>query len=163
MKKIVLAMAIALLSVSGALAQDEKKQEGNAPSKAEMIEHRTDAMVKRYGLDADQRAKLIELNTKYADMLSAFPRGKGRHGGQRPQGMRPDRNAKADIAAKDSLKKDRGPHERGRKGDFEKMRKMTDAYNTELKTIFTEKQFESYEADWAKMRERGHKPGDKRD
>ena len=39
-----------------------------------MIQHRTERMAQRYSLTDEQKAKLTELNTKYADLM-ARPRG----------------------------------------------------------------------------------------
>ena len=156
MKKIVLAMAVAFLATTGVMAQDENKPERKQPTKSEMVQHRTESMAKRYGLDEQQTAKLQELNNKYADMVAVPHRGgKGRFS----RGMRPvDRNG---LQPKDSLQghqkhegmgreKHRFDGQRG--GQREKMRKMMDEYNAELKNILTDEQFKAYEADRQKMR-----------
>jgi hypothetical protein len=156
MKKIVLAMAVAFLATTGVMAQDENKPERKQPTKSEMVQHRTESMAKRYGLDEQQTAKLQELNNKYADMVAVPHRGGN---GRFSRGMRPvDRNG---LQPKDSLQGEqkrgglgRGQHrfDGPRGGQREKMRKMMDEYNAELKNILTDEQFKAYEADRQKMR-----------
>lgn len=150
MKKFIVAMTIALLSATGAVAQDEKSSERKQPTKSEMIQHRTDRMAERYSLTNEQKAKVLELNTKYADMM-ARPRGER---GRNPQGMKPkvrERIEKDSVLNKDKHKDSRREL---RKGDFEKMREKMDAYNSELKSILTEEQFSAYENDRKKMMHR---------
>ena len=62
-------MMAAVLMSATAFAQDEKQCNCNCkckdkkPDKTEMVKHRTDRMVKEYGLDEAQAQKLLELNT----------------------------------------------------------------------------------------------------
>ena len=54
-----------------------------------MIKHRTERTVKEYNLNDKQAKQLLDLNTKYADMMKPMHRhgGPGHHGmrGQRPE------------------------------------------------------------------------------
>jgi hypothetical protein len=69
MKKMVLAL-VAVISMSTAvMAQNEEKKVFRSIDKKEMIQHHTDAMVKRYQLSEKQAKLLLELNKKYADKL----------------------------------------------------------------------------------------------
>lgn len=165
MKKIVLAMAAAFLMTAGAMAQDSER--GGRPerrqwSQTEMIQHRTDAMVQKYGLSEEQAAKLLTVNTKFAEKL---PRGFNGNGLRRP-GMRPGRGPQDRV---DSLRPNRRPEMRmpndsaqqarprrdGRpRVDFEQMRKSMEEYNAELKGIMTSEQYESYLSDQKQMMQR---------
>ncbi len=147
MKKIVMAMAMLLASMSG-MAQDadqgKNRPERKKFSQAEMIQHRTDQTVKRYGLDENQAKQLQELNTKYASVMGG-PRGER---GFRPQGQRPEK------AERDSVKRQRPSRE-----DMEKRRAEMDAYRAELQKIMTAEQFKSYQADVERMMKNGrHRP-----
>ena len=66
MKKMMMTMIAAVLMSSAAFAQEEKKCECKCkqPDKTEMVKHRTDRVVKKYGLNDQQAASLLELNTK---------------------------------------------------------------------------------------------------
>ena len=63
MKKIVLAMATAIMMATSVMAQDaEQKGERRQFNPEEMIQKRTDETVKKYGLDKDQAAKLLDID-----------------------------------------------------------------------------------------------------
>ena len=156
MKKILFAiMAVLTISIS-AVAQEQK--EGNRPERpqmnpTEMAQRRTDAMVKKYGLNDEQAKKLLELNTKYADKIG--PR-KGMQRARRPEGAAPDTTKKA------------MPQRMERKGGRgqmpEEMRKEMEAYNTALKAILTEEQYKAYQEDMKKRPQHpnGGRGGDQR-
>ena len=61
-------LAAMLLVANAAMAQDTKVNK-QMPSKADMAKHRTEMMAKKYNLDDNQKAKLLELNTKYANQF----------------------------------------------------------------------------------------------
>ena len=66
-------MIAAVLMSSVAFAQEEKKCECKnckQPDKTEMVKHRTDRVVKKYGLNDQQAASLLELNTKWTAWTS---------------------------------------------------------------------------------------------
>ena len=76
MKKMMMTMIAAVLMSSAAFAQEEKKCECKnckKPDKTEMVKHRTDKFAKKYGLNDQQAASLLELNTKYADKFGGPP------------------------------------------------------------------------------------------
>ena len=65
MKQMIIAIAVAVIFSSAAMAQNQEK----GIKKEEMVKHRTEKMVKDYDLNDKQAAKLLELNTKYADKM----------------------------------------------------------------------------------------------
>lgn len=153
MKKMVLAIAVALLTTTSVMAQDGNRSDDKRPDKAEMVQKRTEHMAKRYDLTAEQTAKLQELNNKYAEMM-AFPRRTPRgHQGMHPRKARPE--------MKDSLKQKPNREPRGQRGDFEKMGKAMAEYDEELKSIMTAEQYAKYEADREKMRKEHGKAKDR--
>ena len=85
MKRIVLIMTAAVLMGTTAMAQGNNGQRPQF-DRTEMIKQRTDAMVEKYKLDADQAKKLLELNTKNAETMGPGM-GMGRMGGGRRGGM----------------------------------------------------------------------------
>ncbi|WP_044109914.1 DUF4890 domain-containing protein [Xylanibacter brevis] len=139
MKKIVLAL-VAMMTISmSAVAQDSTrvKQNRRQFNPTEMINQRTKKMAESYGLNEEQTAKLKELNTKYAKNMRG-ERGMrgGRHGGMQRNGGQQMRQHLSQ-ANRDSIR--------------QAMRKNQEAYETELKTILTEKQFKAYTEDMKKM------------
>ncbi len=150
MKKIVLAMAAALMMTASAMAQDNQNDERKRPTQEQMIQHRTDDMVKRYSLNEEQAAKLLELNKKYTQMM---PR---RHGA-RPG--RPD--GKQAQQAPEEMKMPAAQDKGNRKARFEEMRKRMEEYDAQLQTILTPEQYKSYKADREKMRQRGPRGGNR--
>ena len=142
MKRMILAVAAAMLIGTAAMAQDTKQ-----PDEA-MLQKRTEFVAKKYGLDEEQTQKLAELNKKYADVLSPpFGRRPPRRGGRPMAGARQDSTAKIQLAPGD------GPNEnqRHRPADmrerFAERRAKLEAYQKELQGIMTEEQFNKYKAD----------------
>ena len=147
MKKIIVAM-IALFALSSAtFAQTEDSRSASRPSKEEMIKERTERTVKRYGLNDTQAKQLLELNTKYAGKM-AGPFG-GRRMGQRPGGRQ-----RPEGAPNDSAIQRRRPSREEMKARFAEMKANREAYEKELKGIFTTEQYTKYQEDAAKMKER---------
>lgn len=146
MKQIIMTLAVVLFVGSTALAQEK-----NDNRKQEMIKHRTERTVKDYNLNDKQAKKLLDLNTKYADMMRPMHRhgGPGRHSmnGQRPE---PPKDMKGEMPE---------PPKGDMKGMREKMEKDMKAYDEELQKIMTPEQYKNYKADMEKRRmERPHGP-----
>lgn len=152
MKKLMIALAATLMMSASAMAQDDKNAERKQFTKEQMVQKRTEGMVKKYELNEEQAAKLQELNAKYADMRFMSPRG------NRPGRMhRGDRDFRP-AAAPDSLRGKGGRPEHN-KADFQDMRKKMEEYDAQLKAIMTEEQYATYKADREKMMQRGPRPG----
>ena len=135
-------LAVVLFVGSTALAQEK-----NDNRKQEMIKHRTERTVKAYGLNDKQAKELLDLNTKYADMMRPMHRhgGPGRHSmnGQRPE---PPKDMKGEMPE---------PPKGDMKGMREKMEKDMKAYDEELQKIMTPEQYKNYKADMEKRRMEG--------
>ncbi|MBR6866965.1 MAG: DUF4890 domain-containing protein [Prevotella sp.] len=149
MKKMILAF-VALISMTAAQAQDDnngKRPERPQMDRTEMVKHRTDDTVKKYGLDSNQAAKLLELNTKYADKMGrGFGGRPGSFGGQR--GQRPQRPEMTEEMKQQM--------EAQRKEQAEAMKQ----YDAELQTILTPEQYKTYKEDQEKrMKEGGRRGG----
>lgn len=154
---------VAMLTISSTvMAQDEQgKREGGhrQMDKTEMVKHRTDAMVQKYGLNTDQAKQLLDLNTEYADKIRAARFGggpRGQHHGAHHQGIR---GKKPEM--KDSVNKPERPQfdEEKMKTLREQSRQAMQEYETKLQSIMTAEQFEAYKADMAKERkERPNRP-----
>ena len=157
MKKILMAIAAAVMMSSNMLAQDEKTEVGKEQRKVdmtEMVQKRTDETVKRYGLSEEQAAQLLKLNTKYAGKMGPGrrgPRPEGRKGreaqGMKQQGQMPDVQKNDTLAKKDSRQMMRP--------NREQMRKEMEEYDAEIKKIMTDEQYQKYKADrQSRMKER---------
>lgn len=144
MKKLVLTM-IAMVTMSlSAMAQDtaQVRRQFNPEQMAKM---RTDAVVKKYGLNDDQAKKLLDLNTRFAGKIRPMgPMGGQRRGGQRMQGDRPQRMTPDSLRAQGQR---RGQGQRGGGFNREEMQKNMEDYNNELKAILTPEQYEAYQKD----------------
>lgn len=144
MKKLVLTM-IAMVTMSlSAMAQDTA-QVRRQFSPEQMAKMRTDAVVKKYGLNDDQAKKLLDLNTRFAGKIRPMgPMGGQRRGGQRMQGDRPQRMNPDSLRAQGQR---RGQGQRGGGFNREEMQKNMEDYNNELKSILTPEQYEAYQKD----------------
>lgn len=144
MKKMMMAIAAMMVISTASMAQDnnEKKQAPRKMDRTEMVKHRTDRMVKEYGLDEAQAQKLLELNTAYADKMPRM--GGPRPGGPRPQGQ-PDAKQKVDGTTGATAQQ---PAERPSREQMEarraEMMKNTEAYQAELKKILTDEQYNKF-------------------
>ena len=153
MKQIMMTLAAVLFISSTALAQEK-----NDNRKQEMIKHRTERTVEKYNLNDEQAKQLLDLNTKYADMMR--PRhhhgGPGHHGmrGHRPEPPK-DMNGEMPEPPKDMKGKKPEPPKGDRKEMREKMEKNMKAYDEELQKIMTPEQYKSYKADMEKRRMEG--------
>lgn len=148
MKKVLVMVVAALALTTSASAQnDNDNQKRQRPNKTEMIQKRTDSMVERYGLNKEQAAQLLKVNTTYDGQMMGGPRAR-RMGGP---GQPPER--------RDSVERQRPSKEQ-----METMRKemetKKEAYKAEVKKIMTEEQFAKYEEDLKNFRP-GRKPNNK--
>ncbi len=133
--------AIAMSTVVMAQETQERKR----MTKEEAIKMRTEQMVKTYGLDEAQSAKLLELNTAFADKMPAR--------GMRPRGQRPDMKGEKPEGAPEQPKTDKG--EKPQRPDFGAMKKIMEEYDAQLQTILNEDQYKAYKSDREKFRQRG--------
>lgn len=125
-------LAVALTVGCAAMAQNgSEKTNGKSVDKTEMVKKRTEAVATRYGLNEDQKAKLLDLNTRYADSMRV---------GMRPNGGR--RTAPAGQPRKID-----GAQRTERRGAMKR-------YNEQLKGIMTAEQYQKYTEDAGKRMQR---------
>ena len=141
MKKMILTL-VALLSMTAVMAQNDNK-ERKAPKEMNP-EEMTNRMTKDLELTADQKAKVLALNTEYKDVLRGPGMGRGmgprHHGGPRPDGQtgatqqqqRPERPQLTD-AQKEEMKK-----------NFEAQMEKRKEYDKKLKEVLTAAQYKKY-------------------
>lgn len=148
MKKILMTLAVCVLTSSAVMAQ-ESKNEDKRPErkmdKTEMVKRRTDAQVKKYGLSDKQAQSLLALNTKYADKMGPGmgPRHHGGPGLKGPRGPRGDWKGKTPNESKEPNAPKRPKMDTERKAHEETMK----AYDAELQKIMSEEQYKQYQAD----------------
>ena len=155
MKQLLMTIVAAVMFSSAAMAQDQEK----GKKKEEMAKHRTEKMVKDYDLNDKQAAKLLELNTKYADKMRPHRGPHGPHGPHGMKGQRPE-------PPKGDMKGERPePPTKEMKAEMEKkraeMEKEQKAYDAELQKILTPDQYKLYQHDMQKHRKGGPRPGPK--
>ena len=66
-------IATMTLSATAAMAQDENAGQRPQFDRNEMVKHQTEQIVKQYGLNEEQAAKLLDLNTRYAEKMMPMP------------------------------------------------------------------------------------------
>ena len=141
MKKMILTL-VALLSMTAVMAQNDNK-ERKAPKEMNP-EEMTNRMTKDLELTADQKAKVLALNTEYKDVLRGPGMGRGmgprHHGGPRPDGQtgatekrqRPERPQLTD-AQMEEMKK-----------NFEKQMEKRKEYDKKMQDVLTEAQYKKF-------------------
>ena len=143
MKQIIMTLVTVLFISSTALAQEK-----NDNRKQEMIKHRTERTVKEYNLNDNQAKQLLDLNTKYADMMRPMHRhGEPGHHGMRGQRPEPPKEMKGGKPE---------PPKADKKEMREKMEKDMKAYDEELQKIMTPEQYKNYKTDMEKRHKEGH-------
>ena len=153
MKKLFAIMAVAAFALS-AQAQGQRPR----MNPEEMMQRRTEQMVKEYGLNAEQQQKLTELNKKYADKM--MPRmggqrrqGQGGPGGQPQggqQGQRPERvdGATGATPQQGGQMRPQGNQMRPQGGvATNEQAAARIEYNNKLKEILTTEQYVAYQRD----------------
>lgn len=161
MKKTILAIAAALMMSVNMTAQEntaENKNERQRPDMTEMVKHRTDETAKKYGLNEEQAAKLLELNTKYMGQMGPRRGGMRQGRGMRPDSMRQQRQ-RPEGEMKEAKRPNARPEMNGqrpeRRGDRQGFRRNMEEYNNELKKIMTEEQYKAYQEDMEKRMKEG--------
>ena len=155
MKKLFMAIAAAFMISSATYAQDGnyKNVQHGRFDKKEMIQRRTEHMVKEFGLDNNQAKKLLELNTAYADKLVGphMMRSFGRPGFVRgPQGgnskFGPD-STRARMNRPELTEEQKARMNKWR----EEVEANNKSYETALQGILTADQFKAYQNSKIKM------------
>lgn len=133
-------MAVALMVSVAVSAQSSTKQssnkQGERPSQEQMAQRMTEQMVSTYGLTDAQKAKVLELNKKYAGKLPM----RGQRGGQR-HGQGRNGNVKTDAQTGATQQ---APSSEERAKRRQEMQANREAYQKELKAIFTDSQYQKY-------------------
>lgn len=154
MKKACLAL-VAVICMSGAVkAQNEEKKEFRSIDKTEMIQHHTDAMVKKYQLSDKQAKLLLELNKKYADKLPMLGMP---HHRLHIQGFRQMHRDSTLNKLRPDIEKMKKKARLNRDKMMEKRQKMMEtrqAYEDELKSILGADKYEQYQQDVKKHMKR---------
>ena len=140
MKKVILTL-VALLSMTAMQAQNNDNNERKAPKKP-TPEEMTDRMAKMLKLDDGQKAKVLELNKKFEGTLN----GPGMRGPRPHKGEDMGEGAKPDAQTGATQQRPERPQLTDeQRAEMEKFRTQREAYNTQLKTILTEEQFNKYQ------------------
>lgn len=173
MKKTAIICAAALMTGTLAIAQPGPQGPRPEFNKEEATQKKTEMMAEKYGLNEDQQAKLLELNTEYADILATQGRHDGGPRGHRPggpeMGPRPDGPKGPEMEPrpeapeerpelteeqKEELKakmEERKAAMEAAKAEFEakmaERKEKMDAYEAALKEIIGDEQFEEYKKD----------------
>lgn len=168
-----MALAAAIMMSSAAMAQTKDSVKVRKFDKTEMAKKRTAMTVKRYGLNSEQAAKLLELNTQYADSMNMGMAHPGARNMQRFARTNDRRmaTAKRDSMTKVPMKKAEGSMKKMEgsmrmvKGQPVKSRdfrsnaaKVMESYNAKLKEIMTEEQYKKYTEDMQNRMNRQAKP-----
>ena len=145
MKKLILTI-VALITMTSVQAQNNNNSRGERRQfdQTEMLKKRTDETAKKYGLNEEQTAKLLELNTKYADKIGGSR--DGRRMGARPS-FDGNRNRNRQQGQRTELTEEQ-------KQEMQKQRAERQAameqYTAELQAIMTPEQYKAYKADMEK-------------
>lgn len=154
MKKIILMLAAVFTFSAAAMAQEAKEgtNDGQKVSREEMIQNRTDRVVKRYGLNAEQAKQLLELNTAYADKMPM--RGPRRGGPNRQMNQNRQQSTDGQTGATTQQQRQR-PSREQIEARRKEMQANMESYNYKLKKIMTEEQYTQYTNDMKNFRSRG--------
>lgn len=128
MKKIFATM-VALLAMTAAMAQQSDNKERRAPRKIDAQEM-TDRMAKELNLDDAQKAKVLDLNKEYQDVLGGPGMGRGPRGGH--HGHRPHAEGGQKTDGQTGAT-EQAPKEKPQAGEGHKRPELTEAKKAEMK------------------------------
>lgn len=133
MKKILFMMLALVCSTFFVIAQrpQQKREQMNPEQMAEM---RTERMVKKYGLNDEQKTKLLELNKKQTENMKLM----------RPKTLPKDSLKAMSKEEKKAYKKELKEQKEAME---ENMKKNEENYQAELKNILTSEQYANYQKD----------------
>ena len=141
MKKYLLAVAIAMFSLSAVAQQENPQGQPRRVDSQEAAKQRTERMQQNYNLSDEQTQSLLQLNLKYAETMPMGMRPGGQRQGPRPgaqqQGPRPqgDRGGFRNLSPEQ------------REARIKEMQTTRQAYEKELQAILTPEQFQKYQED----------------
>lgn len=137
MKKIMMTLAVALMLSGAAFAQRSNKN-GERPTQEQIAQRMTERMASTYGLTDAQKTKVLALNKKYAGKL---PMGgfRGFRGGRGARGSQQTAKTDAQTGATQQA-----PSSEERAKRRQEMKANREAYQKELKAIFTDAQYQKY-------------------
>lgn len=146
MKKIIF-MLVALFCSSLFVNAQRPQPRRERMNPEQMAEMRTQRMVEKYGLDDEQKARLLELNKKQMENRRQV----------RPKALPKDSLKAMTKEEKKAYKQER---EEQKKAMQETMKKNAEDYQAELKKILTSEQYASYQKDeQARMERRQSRRG----
>ena len=156
-------VVLVLFTSLSMVAQEQDNQERRGPrfSREQMVEMRTNDMATQYGLDDQQKQKLLELNKQYPEAMP-FMRPGGMRGGQRGQGMRgPRGNGQDRVQGAPREGAPRGEAGQGQRprpsmGQRPRMadKETLEKYDQQLQQIMTQEQYTKFQADRKAQMER---------
>lgn len=138
MKKIFMILMVALLTGSMAMAQQSRRG-GKRPDPKERAERMTERMAKEYSLNDTQKKKVYEANLALTEKM-----------GDMPMRRRPDmqKDNKKDKVNKGEKKRMTEAERKEMKAEMEtkreEMKAAREAYDVQLKQIFTKEQYDAY-------------------
>jgi hypothetical protein len=142
MKKIVMTM-IAALTMTAAMAQQSDNQQRRAPRKMD-AQQMTERMAKELGLDDSQKAKVLELNKEYQDVLGGPGMGRGprgHHHGPRPDSLRQQKTDGQTGASEQTAQRPKRPElSEEQKAEMKLRQAKREEYDQKLNAILTAEQ-----------------------
>ena len=139
-------LAVVMFAITAGAQNGEKPQK---PTPAQI----TEKMATDLSLNDEQKAKVLDLNTEYEDVI--FMHGHGGPG--HCHGHKPDGQSGATTTAENKPPQ-RPELTEEQKAEFEAKKAKREEYTAKLKSILSEEQFTKYETS-----HRGHKPDCKPD
>lgn len=128
MKKVVLALVALFVFTVNGNSQVPQVRQNRQFSKEEMVQRRTDRLAQDLGLNENQKASLLKLNTDFADKLGNTMRPRMGRG-------------EAQKGLENTVK----PNEQEVQKMRDEIKTNREKYNAELKKILTSEQYAKYE------------------
>lgn len=143
MKRISFLMIALVMSIGMIMAQGPRRGERKQIDPKARAERMTERMAKEYDLNESQKAKLLEVNLSMAEKATDKPMArphKKHRGAEKGKYTCSCEEKRQDVSAE---KPERNKEEREKR--MAAMKEAREAYNTELKGIFTTEQYAKYE------------------
>lgn len=149
MKRMIMAFAALLIVGTATMAQTSDSTKSGKPDRSEIIKKRTEVVALKYGLNEEQKAKLLDLNTKYSGKMRMGKRSDRRMNQVKRESLNKMTAKRDSTMARQAPKAASGNKTIGKRPRLT-MENSMQKYNEELKTIMTDEQFAKYNKDMRK-------------
>lgn len=150
MKKISLLLVAFIMSMGMVMAQAPQRGERKKMDPKERAEKMTERMTDKYGLNDTQKEKLLTLNMTVTEKMGDKHPGRKHRDGKAVKENRKPEARKAEAKKPENVEARKAAKEK----HMAEMKESRQAYDAKVKEIFTEEQYNKYQANMAERQQK---------